>query len=598
MSDPEATPAIGDYGLLGDCQSAALVSREGSIDWWCPSRFDAPSAFARLLDPDAGHWSIKPAGAFEVDRAYVSQTMVLETIFRTASGVLRLSDALALGAGERGHEIGQRSPHALIRVVEAVRGEVAVSVEFAPRPEYGLVEPALVVDDGAIVTIGGAARLLLSSSRDLVVEGSNARAEFVLCAGERRGFALQHASGIIGERPAQLDPDAALSDTITAWRSWSALHKGYNGPYTERVRSSGRVLQCLTYQPSGAIVAAPTTSLPEQVGGASNWDYRFCWLRDASLTLKALWVGACPDEAQRYFAFMARAAGAPRHGEHVQIMFGVQGERDLTEHELGHLRGYRGSAPVRVGNDAWQQTQLDVLGEVLESAYVLREQLDEFDELTMEFLRGLADRAATTWQQPDAGIWEGREGERQYVTSKLMCWVALDRALKLAPRLGAERSVERWSQARDEVRGAILEQGWHADVGAYTGAFGSDHLDAGVLLMPIVGFVAADDARMRCTIAAIERQLTTDGLVRRWTGAGGEGAFVICSYWLAQCHALAGDVARAQEVFDAVSAHANDLGLLAEEIDDDGQLIGNFPQGLSHIGLINAAYAIQRALER
>jgi len=596
--DRSAPPAIGDYGLLGDCRSAALVSRGGSIDWWCPSRFDAPSVFGRVLDPDAGHWSVRPGVAFEVERAYVAESMVLETVFRTERGVLRLRDALALGSGERGHAIGFRSPGALIRVLEAVEGEVPVCVEFAPRPEYGLIEPTLVSDEGVIATIGGAERLFLTGSQDFAVAGGRACAELTVRAGAPHGFTLQSAPGIVGERPAPLEPLAALTDTLAAWQSWSALHQGYDGPYAEQVRASARVLQCLTFQPSGAIVAAPTTSLPEEIGGSSNWDYRFAWLRDASLTLKALWVGACPDEAQRYFEFMARAAGAPRGGEHVQIMFGVQGERDLTEHDLGHLRGYRDSVPVRVGNDAWRQKQLDVLGEVLESAYVLREQLGELDDLTTAFLRGLADRAAETWHEPDAGIWEAREGTRQYVTSKVMCWVALDRAVRMAAKLGAEDAVEGWAQARDDVRQTILECGWHEDAGAYTGAFGSDHLDAGVLLMPIVGLVSADDERMRSTIAAIEEQLTTNGLVRRWTGAGGEGAFVICSYWLAQCHALAGHVERAREVFEAVTAHANDLGLLSEEISDDGQLISNFPQGLSHIGLINAAYAIQRALER
>jgi GH15 family glucan-1,4-alpha-glucosidase len=598
MTQRSGVPAIADYGLLGDCQSAALVSREGSVDWWCPSRFDAPSAFARLLDARAGHWSIRPNVAFEVERAYVAETMVLETIFRTAGGVLRLRDALALGSGERGHQIGCRSPHALIRVLDGLEGEVPVCVEFTPRPEYGLIEPTLVADEGAIVTVGGAGRLLLTAGGELDLERSRARAEFVLGGGDRRGFSLQYAPAISGGRPAPLDPAAALSDTLAAWRSWSELHQSYDGPYAAEVRSSARLLQCLTYQPTGAIVAAPTTSLPEEIGGASNWDYRFAWLRDASMTLNALWVGACPDEAQRYFGFMARAAAVPADADHVQIMFGVQGERDLTEHELDHLRGYRDSAPVRVGNDAWRQKQLDVLGEVLESAYLLRDQLGEFDELTRTFLRELADRTAETWREPDAGIWEGREGERQYLTSKLMCWVALDRAVKLAVQLGAEDSVERWSRARDEVRQTILEQGWHSGAGAYTGAFGSEHLDAGVLLMPIVGFIAADDERMSSTISAIEQQLTSHGLVRRWTGAGGEGAFVICSYWLAHCHALAGDTARAQEVFDAVTAHANDLGLLSEEIDDGGQLISNFPQGLSHIGLINAAYAIQQALQQ
>ncbi len=591
-------PAITDYGMLGDCQSAALISRDGSVDWWCPSRFDAPSVFARLLDPAAGHWSIRPEEAFEAQRTYVPETMVLETLFRTDRGVLRLRDALALGDGERGHEIGLGSPHALIRVLDVLEGEVRVGADFAPRPEYGLVEPVLVADDDRILATGGGARLVLAGAHGFDVEGGRARARWTLRAGERRGFALRYAAGVAGDRPPAPDPHAALADTLVAWRSWSELHRGYDGPYAEEVRSSARVLQCLTYQPTGAIVAAPTTSLPEELGGTKNWDYRFAWLRDASLTLKALWVGACPDEAGRFFGFMAGAAGAARTREHVPVMFGVEGEHDLTERELGHLRGYRDSRPVRVGNDAWKQKQLDVLGEVLEGAFVLHDRVQGFDEPTRAFLRSLADRAAETWREPDAGIWEGREGERHYVTSKLMCWVALDRAVKLARQLDADDAVERWRRARDDVRRAVLERAWHEPSNAYTGAFGSEHLDAGVLLMPIMGLLDADDPRMRATIAAVEQELSTDGLVRRWTGAEGEGAFVICSYWLAQCHALAGNVARAREIFERVTSHANDLGLLSEEIDSDGRLIGNFPQGLSHIGLVNAAYCIQGALDR
>ncbi len=600
MSGQKLKASIGDYALLGDCHGAALVSRDGSIDWWCPPRFDARSIFARLLDPQAGHWSIRPGIPFEVDREYVAGTMVVQTTFRTERGVLRLCDALALGSGERGHDIGFRSPHALVRVVEAVAGDVPVAVEFTPRPEYGLVEPTLISRAGVIQTVGGADTLFLASERDFEVQGSRAVAEFVLTSGESAAFTAQYVFGINPERPEVLDTRVALADTVAGWRSWSELHQRYEGVYVDQVHRSALVLQSLTYQPTGAVVAAPTTSLPEEVGGASNWDYRFAWLRDASFTLKALWVGACPDEAARYFAFMGRAAGAPNRGDHVQIMFGVEGERDLTEHRLPHLAGYRDSVPVRIGNDAWTQKQLDVMGEVLESAYVMREQIGQFDELTAWFLRGLADRAAETWDQPDAGIWEGREGERQYLTSKLMCWVALDRAVKLADVIAAgEDATQHWAAARDEVRSAILERGWHDAKGAYTGAFGSDHLDAGVLLMPIVGFVPATDDRMRRTIDVIERELGQDGLVRRWTGAEAEGAFVICSYWLAHCRARAGDVEHAKAIFEAVSGYANDLGLLSEEIDPgDGEMISNFPQALSHIGLIEAAWEIQQAIDR
>ncbi len=522
--------------------------------------------------------------------------MVMRTRFRTPAGQLELTDGLALGPGERGHDIGSRSPHVLLRHVKAVAGEVNVAIEFAPRPEYGLVTPHLASTPLGLEARGGAARLLLTGDRELRIADGSATARFTLREGESAMFALHHERPAAGERTPPLDGRSALADTIAGWKSWADMHGAYDGPFRALVMRSALVLQALTYQPTGAVVAAATTSLPEVVGGGANWDYRFGWLRDGSLTLKALWVAACPDEAERFFEWITASAGPAVAGDHVQIMFGVEGEHDLTEHELPHLAGYRGSAPVRVGNDAWSQKQLDVLGEVLESAWILRERLGELAPLTQAFLASLADRAAASWTEKDAGIWEGREGDRHYLTSKLMCWVALDRALKLSPQLGDHARPEAWAAARDEVRAAILERGWSESAGAYSGAFGSDHLDAGVLLMPIMGFLPADDERMAATIDAIEHGLARDGLVQRWTGSGDEGAFVICSYWLSMCRALAGDVARAIEIFEAVTGHANDLGLLAEEIDiRNGELLGNFPQGLSHIGLVNAAWAIQQA---
>ena len=589
-------PLISDYALLGDSHGSALVSREGSVDWWCAPRFDAPSLFTRLLDPAAGHWSIRPTGEFEVEREYVGDTMVLRTLFSTSGGRLRLTDALALGPGEREHQIGERSPHVLLRLVEVIDGEVEVEVDFAPRPEFGLVTPQLTQTPLGLEVAGGADALTLTSDRELHLDDGRANGRFRLRDGESTMFALHHHVGMLTDRPAPLDGRAALADTIAGWQSWADIHPGYDGPYEEQVMRSALVLQALTYQPTGAVVAAATTSLPEELGGTANWDYRFAWLRDGSLTLKALWVAACPHEAARFFDWMTGAAGPAVRTGHVQIMFGVQGEHDLTEHELPHLAGYQDSAPVRVGNDAWSQKQLDVYGEVLESAWVLRDQLGDLEPLTKSFLSSLADRAAESWREQDAGIWEGREGDRDYLTSKLMCWVAVDRAINLADQLD-DGEVERWKTAREEIRRAILEDGWSQAAGAYTGAFGSDHLDAGVLLMPIMGFVPASDERMLATIDAIERDLTHHrGLVQRWTGAGDEGAFVICSYWLAACRALAGDVDRAKEIFEAVTAHANDLGLLSEEIDiHDGSLLGNFPQGLSHIGLVNAAWTIAKA---
>jgi GH15 family glucan-1,4-alpha-glucosidase len=419
--------------------------------------------------------------------------------------------------------------------------------------------------------------------------------ETTLRAGERLGMTLAWR-GAYDPDPPPRDPRQALADTILGWRSWAGQHTPYEGAYQDLVRQSALVVQALTYGPSGAIVAAPTTSLPEEVGGDKNWDYRFAWLRDASLTMHALWVAACPDEAERHFAWMTHAASGV--GD-LQIVLGLEGERDLTEHELGHLRGWRGSRPVRIGNAAWRQRQLDVPGEVLASALILRDQIGDLEPRTRDFLCSLADLAARDWREPDSGIWEGREGERHYVSSKALCWVALDRALELAGDIGAgDEHRERWERERDAVREAILERGWCASIEAYTGAFDSDRLDASVLLMPIVGFLPADDPRMTSTIAAIERDLTEDGLVRRWTGAE-DGGFVICSFWLADCHARAGRVGRAREVFEAAAGHANDLGLLAEEIDPaSGELIGNFPQTISHVGLISAAWSIHRAADR
>lgn len=595
-----SAPPISDYALLGDCHGAALVSRAGSVDWWCAPRFDSPSALGRLLDPEAGHWEIHPDEPVSVERRYVEGTMVVRTVFTGREGRVSLTDALALMPGARGHEIGLGSPHTLVRVLEGVEGVVRMRTEWVPRPEYGLVVPELAEIDGLLRTVGGADHLLLRADVPLRIDGAAVRGVFALAAGERAGFAARHVAG--GADPGAVevpDPREALAETLAGWRSWSEMHQTYTGRWTARVRRSALVLQALTYQPTGAIVAAPTTSLPEVEGGGDNWDYRFAWLRDASMTMHALWIAACPDEAERNFRWMARAGVGSEHTGGVQIVYGVEGERDLSEHELGHLCGHRDSAPVRVGNEAWRQTQLDVLGEVLASAHLLRDCIGAFEPTTTRFLRTLADLAAERWRDPDSGIWEGREGTRHYLSSKLMCWVALDRAIGLADRIapGAER-LARWQAEREAVRAEILARGWNEEAGAYSGAFGSHHLDASVLLMPIVGFVEADDERMTATIDVIERELADGGLVRRWTGAE-DGAFLICSFWLAECLARAGRVERAIEVYETAHGCANDLGLMSEEVDPgDGTLLGNFPQGLSHVGAITAAWAIDRALER
>jgi alpha,alpha-trehalase len=599
-----STLPIGDYALLSDCRSAALVSRAGSVDWLCFPRFDAPSVFGRLLDDDAGHFSVRPAGQAEVARRYLDQTMALETTFRTATGSAVLVDALAVGRNDRGHDLGAGSPGVLLRRLTCTDGQVDVEVEYAPRPEYGLIHPLLDPVPWGLAARGGADRLLLSTPVTLAVDGAGAGGRLTLRAGESVGFSLQH--GRMWEPALQAwsqeEIAARLDDTLEGWRSWSRLHQAYEGPWRELVHHSGRVLQALTFQPTGAIVAAPTTSLPETVGGERNWDYRYTWVRDASLTMEALWVAACPDEANRFFGFLADAAASQLHrGTDLQIMFGIGGERDLTERELPHLSGWRQSRPVRVGNGAWNQRQLDVYGELLGAAQRLVDQLGELDPVTRRFLTAAADTAAVRWTEKDQGIWEIRGEPRDFLYSKLMCWVALDRAIALAEPLGASDRVPAWTSARDEIRAAILERGWSETAGAFTQAFGGDDLDASNLMLAITGFLPGTDPRMKATIDATAERLTDDrGLVYRYLAQDGlegeEGTFLLCTFWLAQAQALAGEVERARATFERAVAYVNDVGLLAEEVDTGGaEMIGNYPQAFSHIGLVNAAWAIAQA---
>jgi alpha,alpha-trehalase len=595
---------ISEYALLSDCRSAALVSRDGSVDWLCFPRFDGPSVFCRLLDPSAGHFAIRPAGEFQVSRRYLDQALVLETTFTTESGTAVLTDAMAVGPSERGHQLGSRSPGMLLRSLTCTRGEIQVEISYAPRPEYGLVHPVLVPVTGGLAAEGGASRLLLSTSVSFGVDKATATASIRLAAGQTAVFALGH--GEMGDPP--LAPWTAeeitgrLDDTLQGWRSWSAIHQSYEGPWRELVHHSGRVLQAMTYARTGAIVAAPTTSLPEAVGGGRNWDYRYTWVRDASLTMEALWVAACPDEANKFFAFLADAAASGMNpNADLQIMFGVGGERDLSERELPHLAGWRASRPVRVGNGAWLQRQLDVYGELLRAAQRLVDQLGELDEVTRRFLTWAADTAAARWQEKDQGIWEVRGEPQDFLYSKLMCWVAVHRAIALAGHLGAEDRVADWEAARDEIRAAILTRGWNEKAGAFTQAFGSEDLDASSLMLTICGFLPGDDPRMKATIDAIAQRLTDErGLVYRYLSsdglAGAEGTFLLCTFWLAQAQVLAGDVEAATATFERAVAAINDVSLLAEEVDPhSGEMLGNYPQAFSHVGLINAAWAISQA---
>ena len=600
-----STP-IGDHALLSDCHSAALVSRAGSVEWLCFPRFDSPSVFGRLLDEKAGHWSIRPAGDFQVSRRYLDQTMVLETTFTTVTGTVTLTDALALGVSARGHDIGRGAPGLLLREVSGVTGQVELEIEYVPRTEYGLIFPLLSRVAGGISGRGGADLTVLSGPGDLEIRGGVAFGRLTVSGGERAAFGLHY--GRFGQQPPRVwsaaEMGGRLADTLAAWRSWSALHQNYTGPWAELVHHSGRVLQALTYYPTGAIVAAPTTSLPEAVGGNRNWDYRFSWVRDASLTMDALWVAACPDEADKFFAYLSVAAATSLgRGADLQIMFGVGGERDLSERVLPHLAGWRDSAPVRVGNGAWTQRQVDVYGEVMAAVGRLRDQITDPDPATRDFLIAVADAAAHRWTDQDQGIWEIRGPARDFLYSKMMCCVALDWAIELAGQLGAEDRVPGWQRIRDTIHEAVIRQGWSDAAGAFTQYFGSDDLDASNLMMAIAGFLPATDPQMIATIDAIEERLTDErGLVYRYDTKGGvdglegtEGTFLLCTFWLAQALAMTGRPGRAREVFEQAIRYRNDLGLLAEEVGADGELLGNFPQAFSHIGLINAAWAISEA---
>jgi GH15 family glucan-1,4-alpha-glucosidase len=606
VSSEDGSQPIAAYGLLADCNSAALVDLSGSIDWLCLPRYDSDAIFARLLGPDAGHWSIRPVGGFQAERRYLPGTLVLETTFTTDSGSVRLYDTLAFATGQRGHDLGLDAPHELLRSVEGVSGAVDLELELSPRPEYGLVKPLFRLEDRGGRTFGGVGRIAVGAGVPVEIEDSTMRASFGVGEGETVGFSLRWAppeERSLDSCPPKEVP-ARIEDVVEGWRSWELEHDIYDGPHRELVRFSSRVLKGLTYRPTGAVVAAPTTSLPETVGGERNWDYRYAWIRDASMTLEALYVGACSDETESFVSFITSSAGGRAGEESLRIMYGIDGRHDLSERELPHLPGWRGSAPVRVGNGAWDQVQLDVYGELLSCLHLYRERLGGLHPEVQAFVADLADTASRRWREKDSGIWEMRGDLRHHVSSKVMCWAALDRAVKLAPHLGEHAKVEEWSGARDQIRTAVEERGWSEAKQAYAQSFDSDELDAAALVMPIMGFLPAGDDRMRSTIDAIERELTEDGLVLRYRSdqgmnadglRGEEGTFVICSFWLVSCLAQAGELERAERLFDQLAAYSNDLGLLAEQIDTrSGELLGNFPQAFSHIGLINAAWEIDK----
>jgi GH15 family glucan-1,4-alpha-glucosidase len=599
-----AYPPIADYALLSDCHSCALVSTDGSIDWCTFHRFEARPVFGRILDwAKAGFFRIAPVDDdYEPTRRYVPGTNILETTFRTPTGVLILTDFFAYRVPEPGEDAHSAHPdHQLIRLARCTEGEVAVKVKFVPRFDYGLTTPRLeTLAEDLVVVYGGADALVLQSELPFGhAELSATEGNRTLRAGEEAFVVLTY------QLPHELEPrrltraevDACFETTSTTWAAWSDRCT-YDGPYREQVLRSALVLKALTNAPTGSIVAAATTSLPEEIGGERNWDYRFSWLRDSALTLNALFALGYAEEAHEYMAWLRRTT-AGRASE-LQIMYGVGGERLLPEVELHWLEGYRGSRPVRIGNGAYSQFQLDVFGELLDAVWVYRKHGGEIDDTFWEFIGRIAGAVINRWRDADQGIWEIRGEPRHFTYSKVMAWVALDRAVRLAELDGREGALDEWRANRDELRELIEREGVNPETGAFLQSFGDGgKLDASNLMIAIVGFVAHDDPRARATFERTISDLSADGFVYRYVTdgvdglSGEEATFAICSFWLVECLARAGENERARELFERLLGFCNDVGLLAEEIDPhSGELIGNFPQAFSHVGLIQAAIAL------
>lgn len=593
---------IGDYALIGDAHTAALVSSDGSIDWCCWPRFDSPAVFCRLLDARQGGWfRVGPAHEYTTVRSYIRATNVLATVFESGDGKFRLTDFMPverLTESHRGEDIAPS--YRILRLVEGLDGVADVEVSFRPTFNFALAETVLTPHANGAVARAGREALSLSCPARLKFDDSGALVGHMkVSAHERIWLALDYYPDASRRdvKPALGEFGAELEQTLSYWREWWHACR-YDGPYAELVRRSALVLKLLTYEPTGALVAAPTTSLPEEIGGVRNWDYRYTWLRDSSLILYALQLLGYTEEATDFFEWLDRLC-VTRHGR-LQIMYAIDGEMELPERTLAHLEGYRSSKPVRVGNAAFNQKQLDIYGEVLDAVHLYHERMNMavrrewWDEVKF-----MADETVARWREPDYGIWEVRGGARHFLYSKLLCWVALDRAIKLAKRAHPRAGVQRWKSARAEIRRAILSEGYSEEVGAFTQAFGERRLDASALVIPLTGFLPVTDPRVQATIQQVRERLTSNGLVHRYSMddglPGGEGAFVLCSFWLVDNLAMQGQGDEARALFERITAYANDLGLLAEEIDPvSGELLGNYPQGFSHLALIRSALNIAK----
>ena len=576
---------IENYAMIGDCHTAALVGCGGSIDWLCFPRFDSGACFAGLLGgPEHGRWLLAPSEKIiRVERRYRPGTLILETDFHTENGSIRVIDFMPL-SDERWD---------VVRIVVGLSGQVMVRMELIARFDYGSIVPWVRRAGKVLLLTAGPDTLELVATVEIAPENMKSAATFCVGAGDRHSFSLNYRPSHEPVEPG-VDAEAALAETDASWRDWSDRCT-YQGRWRVEVTRSLITLKALTYKPTGGIVAAPTTSLPEHLGGVRNWDYRYCWLRDATFTLNSLLLAGYQDEAVAWREWLLRAvAGSP---EDLQILYGVTGVRRLDEYEIPWLPGYRGAAPVRVGNAASTQFQLDVYGEVMDSLHLARAAGLKADPAVWGFLLALLQFLESHWERPDEGLWEVRGPRRHFTHSKVMAWVAFDRAIKDAKADGIDGPIERWRQVRDAIHAQVCEKGFNSRMNSFTQAYDSTHLDASLLLIPQVGFLPPDDPRVRSTIEAIERNLVVEGLVLRYSTEtdvdalpAGEGAFLPCSFWLVDSYVLTGRREEGEALFERLLGLRNDVGLLAEEYDPRAKrMLGNFPQALTHMALVNSA---------
>jgi GH15 family glucan-1,4-alpha-glucosidase len=583
---------IEDYALIGDCETAALVGKDGSIDWLCWPRFDSDACFAALLgSPDNGRWLIAPRDPpARVTRRYRPDTLILETRFETAEGAATLIDFMPL----------RDTASNIVRLVKGERGRVAMHTELVIRTGYGAIVPWVTrLPDRAVRAVAGPDMLVLHAATDVHGEGLKTVGEFAVAAGDTIPFVLTYAPSHLAP-PEPPDWSDALDATAAFWGEWTSRCQA-EVPWRDHIVRSLVTLKALTYAPTGGIIAAPTTSLPEQLGGPRNWDYRFCWLRDATLTLLALMNGGYYEEAHAWRDWLLRAvAGSPNQ---MQIMYGIAGERRLTEWEVPWLSGYENSQPVRIGNGAHGQLQIDVYGEVMDALHVARRGGLTASGSGWDLQLAFLEHLETVWPEPDQGIWEVRGPPCHFTYSKVMAWVAFDRALKSAEQFRLPGPLERWRTLCGEIRSDIVRGGFDAELNSFVQCYGGKELDASLLLLPCVGFLPPDDPRVAGTVAAIERTLLVDGLVLRYDTAAtddglppGEGVFLACSFWLVDAYVMLGRLDDARRLFERLIAMGNDVGLLSEEYDPATQrLVGNFPQAFSHVALVNSAFNLTRA---